>query len=57
MIELPSEVSVSIFNSDSGLVVVTHYDEEYGRNSTLVMSKSRAIELAKALRKVASEVE
>ena len=57
MIELPSQVGISIFSLESGFVVVTHYDEEYGRESTLVMTKARAIELSKALRQVASEVE
>ena len=57
MIELPSQVGISIFSSESGFVVVTHYDEEYGRESTLVMTKARAIELSKALKQVAGEVE
>ena len=57
MIELPSQSCISIFSSESGFVVVAHYDEEHGMPSTIVMTKARAIELSEALRKVANEVE
>lgn len=55
MITLPSQVEVQVYISVDGNVVVSHEDQEFGVDAHLVMTKARAIELAKAIRKVASE--
>lgn len=59
MIRLPSvvevQVEVNVYVSADGYVVVSHAEPESETVVPLVMSISRAIELAKAIRKVASE--
>ena len=56
MITLPSQVEVQVYISVDGSIVVSHEDQEHGVDAHLVMTKARAVELAKAIRKVASEV-
>lgn len=57
MITLPPDDELSVYLSDAGYVVIKR-DETYGSDETfIVMSKRRAIELSKALRKVSSEAE
>lgn len=55
MITLKSEVEVEIYISVSGKVCISHGDELSGGCSVICMTKGRAIELAKAIRKVASK--
>lgn len=59
MIRLPSmvevQVEVNVYMSADGCVVVSHAEPESEAVVPLVMSIARAIELAKAIRKVASE--
>ena len=55
MITLKSEIEVEIYISVSGKVCIKHKDLQFGKDSILCMTKGRAIELAKAIRKVASK--
>lgn len=57
MINFPSEVEIGVYTSDAGYVVITHCDFDGGEDVKLVMSKGRALDLAKALKKVALEAE
>ena len=57
MITLKSEVEIEVYISVSNQVCIKHEDLHTGKESVVCMSKSRAIELAKALKVVANEVE
>ena len=57
MITLKSEVEIEVYISVSNQVCIKHEDLHTGKESVVCMSKSRAIELAKALKAVANEVE
>lgn len=57
MITLKSEVEIEVYISVSNQVCIKHEDLNTGKESVVCMSKSRAIELAKALKVVANEVE
>lgn len=57
MITLPPDDELSVYLSDAGYVVIKR-DETCGSDETfIVMTKRRAIELSKALRKASSEAE
>lgn len=55
MITFPREEEVSVYLSDSGFIVISHDDFELGKESMIIMSKSRAIAIANAIKKVSSE--
>lgn len=57
MITLKSEIEVEIYISVSGQVCIKHEDLQFGKNSILCMTKARAIELSRALAKVAKEAD
>ena len=57
MITIKSEVEIEVYISVSNQVCIKHEDLSTGKESVVCMSKSRAIELAKALKMVANEVE
>ena len=57
MITLKSEVEIEVYISVSSQVCIKHEDLNTGNESVVCMSKSRAIELSKALKAVASEVD
>ena len=57
MITFSREPSVSVYVNVDDEVCIKHDDLLSGNESIICMSKARAIELSKALRKVANEVE
>lgn len=57
MITLKSEAEIEIYISVSNQVCIKHEDLHTGKESVVCMSKTRAIELAEALRVAANEVE
>ena len=57
MITLISEIEVEIYISVSEQVCIKHEDLQFGKDSILCMTKARAIELSRAVAKVAKEAD